>query len=90
MHPTTKQVLHRLGYNAETQEYTEYAPLPRSVCGQEVAQSVQSVFTQVRCIVLDQEQMLLCVSKSAEDARSASWYACGLAAGAGAHNLFLL
>ena len=79
---TSKTLLERLGYNADTREHTEYAPMSYYADAHGIAARVQSVFTDVRCVVLEQEQILLCTSCNAQAALSASWFATGISAGA--------
>jgi hypothetical protein len=71
----------RLGYNADTELYTEYAPIPDGADGVAIGAEVQAVFIGVRCAYNADSGTLYCIHHNQETANGASWFACGLASG---------
>lgn len=82
----------KCGYNADTDMYTEYAPImcAHKVDALAVANCVVSIFTTVSARVDLDAGCIYFVCRYQQEARSASWLACGIMRGAAGQAEFLL
>lgn len=77
-----QEQMFKLGTDPKTGKTMYYAPVPQGADIVAIAAQTQSIFSCVQCVCVPADRTIWCVSSSAEEARNASWYACGVATGA--------